>query len=207
MLVTNNYLKGENILSVRTENTADKILSSTVDLMSEKGYKAVTIKEIAATASVSEMTVFRTFGSKKAILDAVIDNYMFSSPIEQTIQQNLKYELETDLLMISELYHEVLARNKKIYLISILERKTMPEIHMSLHNKATKFLSMVTEYLRNMQQQGKVVEGNPEAQALTLMRFNYGKFVSGLLLEDIAPAFPDDDLQASISVIAKGLST
>ncbi|GAA4874939.1 hypothetical protein GCM10023310_63210 [Paenibacillus vulneris] len=193
-------------MSVRTESTAEKILSSTIDLMSEKGYKAVTIKEIAAAASVSEMTVFRTFGSKKAILDAIIDNYMFSSPIEQTIQQNLKYELETDLLMISELYHDVLARNKKIYLISILERKTMPEIHLSLHNKATKFLNIVTEYFRVMQQQGKVVKGNPETQALTLMKFNYGKFVAGLLLESIAPASPNDNLQASIAIIAKGLS-
>ncbi|MBE1443825.1 TetR/AcrR family transcriptional regulator [Paenibacillus sp. OAS669] len=193
-------------MSIRTESTAEKILSSTIDLMSEKGYKAVTIKEIAAAASVSEMTVFRTFGSKKAILDAIIDNYMFSSPIEQTIQQNLKYELETDLLMISELYHDVLARNKKIYLISILERKTMPEIHLSLHNKATKFLSIVTEYFRVMQQQGKVVKGNPETQAITLMKFNYGKFVAGLLLEGIAPASPNDNLQASIAIIAKGLT-
>lgn len=193
-------------MSVRTENTADKILSSTIDLMSEKGYKAVTIKEIAAAASVSEMTVFRTFGSKKAILDAVIDNYLFTAPIEQTIQKNIKYELEKDLIMISELYHDVLGRNKKIFLISIIERKMMPEIHLSLHNKALKFLSIVTEYFRIMQQKGRVIKGNPEAQALTLMRFNYGKFVSGLLLEGIAPSFEDDNLKDSIAVIAKGLS-
>ncbi|PKR86549.1 TetR/AcrR family transcriptional regulator [Heyndrickxia camelliae] len=192
-------------MSSRTENTADKILSSTIDLMSEKGYNAVTIKEIAAAASVSEMTVFRTFGSKKAILDAVIDNYLFSAPIEQTIQKNIKYELEEDLLMISELYHDVLGRNKKIYLISIMERKTMPEIHLSLHNKALKFLSIVTEYFRIMQQKGKVIKGNPEVQAMTLMKFNYGKFVSGVLLEGIAPSFPDDNLKDSIAVIAKGL--
>ncbi|MGE7825576.1 TetR/AcrR family transcriptional regulator [Paenibacillus sp. NPDC093718] len=194
-------------MSTKTENTADKILSSTIDLMSEKGYKAVTIKEIAASASVSEMTVFRTFGSKKAILDAIIDNYMFSVPIEETIQKNIKYELEQDLLMISELYHNVLGRNKKIYLISIMERKTMPEIHQSLHNKALKFLSIVTEYFRVMQEKGKVIKGNPEAHALTLMRFNYGKFISGLLLVGIAPGFPEDNLQDSIAVIAKGLST
>lgn len=194
-------------MSARTENTADKILSSTIDLMSEKGYKTVTIKEIAAAASVSEMTVFRTFGSKKAILDAIIDNYLFSAPIEQAIQKNIKYELEKDLLMISEMYHDVLGRNKKMYLISVIERKTMPEIHLSLHNKALKFLNIITEYFRVMQQKGKVIEGNPETQALTLMRFNYGKFVSGLLLEGIAPDFPDDNLQDSIAVIAKGLST
>ncbi|WP_062049168.1 TetR/AcrR family transcriptional regulator [Bacillus sp. JCM 19034] len=194
-------------MSKKTENTADKILLSTVDLMSDKGYKAVTIKEIAAAASVSEMTVFRTFGSKKAILDAIIDNYLFSAPIEQIIQKNITYELETDLLMISNLYHDVLKRNKKIYLISIMERKTMPEIHLSVHNNALKFLKIVTEYLYVMQQKGKVVKGNPEVQALTIMRYNYGKFVAGTLLEGISSAVLDDDMEEAICIIAKGLKT
>ncbi|MDQ0166149.1 AcrR family transcriptional regulator [Bacillus horti] len=194
-------------MSMKTENTADKIISSTVDLMSDKGYKAVTIKEIAAAASVSEMTVFRTFGSKKAILDAIIDNYLFSAPIEQIIQKNITYELETDLLMISNLYHDVLKRNKKIYLISIMERKTMPEIHLSVHNNALKFLKIVTEYLHVMQQKGKVVKGNPEAQALTIMRYNYGKFVAGTLLEGTSSAVGDDDMEEAISIIARGLKT
>jgi AcrR family transcriptional regulator len=194
-------------LSAKTENTADKILSSTVDLMSEKGYKAVTIKEIATAASVSEMTVFRTFGSKKAILEAVIDNYLFSAPIEQTIHKNITYELEKDLLMISKLYHDVLKRNKKIYLISIMERKTMPEIHLGVHNNASKFLKIVTEYLHVMQQKGKVVQGNPKTQALTIMKYNYGKFVSGTLLEGIESAVVDDDLEVAISIIARGLKS
>lgn len=194
-------------MSIKTENTADKILSSTVDLMSEKGYKAVTIKEIAAAASVSEMTVFRTFGSKKAILDAIIDNYLFSAPVEQIIQKNIIYELETDLLMISKLYHDVLKRNKKIYLISIMERKTMPEIHLSVHNNALKFLKIVTEYLHNMQQKGKVAKGNPEAQALTIMRYNYGKFVASTLLEGTVSEILDDEIEEAISIIARGLKT
>ncbi|MFC4600257.1 TetR/AcrR family transcriptional regulator [Cohnella hongkongensis] len=194
-------------MSIKSENTADKILSSTVDLMSEKGYKAVTIKEIASAASVSEMTVFRTFGSKKAILDAIINSYLFSAPIEQIIQKNITYELETDLLMISKLYHDVLKRNKKIYLISIMERKTMPEIHLSVHNNAVKFLKIVTEYLHTMQQKGKVAKGNPEAQALTIMRYNYGKFVASTLLEGTASAILDDDLEEAIAIIGRGLKT
>ncbi|MBB6731585.1 TetR/AcrR family transcriptional regulator [Cohnella zeiphila] len=194
-------------MSARTDSTADKILECSLDLMSEKGYKAVTMKEIAAAASVSEMTVFRTFGSKQAILDAIIERYLSSAPVERIGRKNFSYELEEDLLMISELYHEVLNRNRKIYLISILERKTMPEIHRRLHDNASKLLQRVTEYFRAMQEKGKVVPGNPEAQALTLMRFNYGKFISGLLLEGIAPAFQDDRLEDAVAIIAKGLST
>ncbi|MFD0713289.1 TetR/AcrR family transcriptional regulator [Paenibacillus sp. GCM10027626] len=189
-------------MSAKIESTADKILSATIDLMSEKGYKAVTVKEIAAAASVSEMTVFRTFGSKKAILDAVIDTYLFSAPIEQTIQNNITYELEADLMMISELYHNVLKKNKKLFLISVMERKTMPEMHLNLHQNASKFFEVVTEYMRMMQEKGKVRPGDPKTQALTLMRFNYGRYVSSILLEENAIA---EDLQEVVAIIAKGL--
>ncbi|SHF38523.1 transcriptional regulator, TetR family [Seinonella peptonophila] len=193
-------------MSSKKEDTADKILSATVNLMAEKGYKAVTIKEIAAFASVSEMTVFRTFGTKKAILDTIINRYLFSEPIEQKIQENITYELESDLLMISKLYHDVLKKNKKIYLISIMERKTMPDIHLNVFKNASKFLGIVTEYLRDMQQKGKVISGNPETLALTIMRYNYGKFVASVLLEGTVSE-PENELKEAISIIAKGLTT
>ena len=182
-------------------------MAATVELMSEKGYKAVTIKEIAAAASVSEMTVFRTFGSKKAILEAILKNYMFSTPIEQIIKQNITYELEADLLMISKLYHDVLKRDKKIYLISVMERKTMPEIHRGVHNNAARFLNIVTEYLKTMQEKGKVVQGDPEIQAMTVMKFNYGKFIASTMLEGIVPEVRKDHIEESISILARGLKT
>jgi len=193
-------------LNEKPESTADKILAATVQLMSEKGYKSVTIKEIAAATSVSEMTVFRIFGTKKAILEAIVDNYLYSMPLEQTIQKKIIFDLETDLLMISKLYHEVLKKNKQVYLISIMERNTMPEIHLNVHKNAAKFLKVVIEYLKTMQQKGKVVKGDPETQALTLMQFNYGKFVASALLEDSTSLLPHDDyLEDAITIIAKGL--
>lgn len=207
MLVVNNYHERSSCyLNEKTKSTADKILSATIQLMSEKGYKAVTIKEIAANAGMSEMTVFRTFGTKKAILEAIIDNYLYTGPIEQQIQKNITFNLEEDLLMISMLYHELLAKNRQIFLISIMERKTMPDIHVNVHKNAAKFLKVVIDYLKVMQEKGKVVDGDPEIQALTLMQFNYGKFVAETLLEGSSSTLPQEDyLREAITIIAKGL--
>lgn len=190
----------------KPKSTADKILAATVQLMAEKGYKSVTIKEIAAASSVSEMTVFRIFGTKKAILDAIIDNYLYTMPLEQTIKEKITYDLESDLLMISRLYHEALKKNKQVYLISIMERNTMPEIHLSVHKNAAKFLNVVIDYLKAMQQKGEVAIGDPETQALTIMQFNYGKFVANALLEDSESMLPRHDyLEDAVKIMAKGL--
>ncbi len=46
-------------------STSDRILQSALQLMKEKGFQPVTIKEIADAANVSEMTIFRHFETKK----------------------------------------------------------------------------------------------------------------------------------------------
>ncbi|UUZ83734.1 TetR/AcrR family transcriptional regulator [Paenibacillus sp. P26] len=50
--------------------TADRILRATLQLMQERGFKSVTVKDIAQASEVSEMTVFRHFESKRGVLEA-----------------------------------------------------------------------------------------------------------------------------------------
>lgn len=207
MLVITNIQGCDTIMNVKTEKSSDKILAVTVKLMAEKGYKAVTIKEIANAAGLSEMTVFRAFGTKKAILDTIIENYMYSMPIEQIIREQLTYDLEVDLLMLSRFYQEMSTKNQEVFLISILERKTMPEIHLKLHDNVAKFRKVVVDYLATMQEKGRVVAGNPQIQASTLMQFNYGKFVANTLIGGgVVPSISDEEyLQEAVSIITKGL--
>ena len=51
---------------------AGKILNSTLQLFSKRGYYDITVKEIANAASVTEGSVFRMFGSKQALLAQAI---------------------------------------------------------------------------------------------------------------------------------------
>src|SRR4051812_23187800 len=92
--------------------TGDKILTVAVDLMSDKGYKTVTTKEIAQEAGVSEMTVFRHFGCKLKILQDAVDKFSCSTPLQHLFDESIEWDLEKDLLMISCAYHEMMGRNR-----------------------------------------------------------------------------------------------
>lgn len=56
-----------------TESTgaAADILAAAAELFAERGYKATTTRAIAERAGVNEVTVFRRFGSKRGILEAI----------------------------------------------------------------------------------------------------------------------------------------
>jgi AcrR family transcriptional regulator len=51
-----------------TEQTRDRLLRAALELMNERGYDAATTAGIAARAGVSEMTLFRHFPTKAALL-------------------------------------------------------------------------------------------------------------------------------------------
>jgi len=55
------------------QDTAAKILSATAELIAERGYGATTTRAIAEQAGVNEVTIFRRFGSKLGILEALAE--------------------------------------------------------------------------------------------------------------------------------------
>jgi len=56
----------------KSEETKQKILETTIDIISEKGYAPTTTKEIAEKAGVSEGTIFKYYGSKKELLRQIV---------------------------------------------------------------------------------------------------------------------------------------
>ncbi|MFZ7942853.1 TetR/AcrR family transcriptional regulator [Neobacillus sp. 19] len=104
-------------------DTSDRLLFSAINLIAEKGYKAVSTKEIAKEASVSEMTLFRHFGTKQGILEAAIDRFYYSTSMKELFDKNIVWDLEKDLLMISEAYHKLMKKNQKVILIAYKGRK------------------------------------------------------------------------------------
>src|SRR5665647_2980426 len=96
-----------------TINTEDKILNASIVLFSQKGYSAVTTKEIAKEAGVSEMTLFRHFESKHNLFEKAFDKFV--SPTKfLSLFEGLEWDLERDLIKICSSYQDNLYKNQKI---------------------------------------------------------------------------------------------
>jgi AcrR family transcriptional regulator len=82
------------------------LLEAAAAVFVENGYAAATVEAIAAKAGMSKKTVYRVFGSKLAMFDAVLDDRFFNIdvPPEQdgcSLQQSLAHTLHAvaDVLM------------------------------------------------------------------------------------------------------------
>ena len=57
-------------------NTKERILDAAIDLISRKGFEAVSIREIAREVGIRESSIYNHFKSKEEILDTIIDYFI-----------------------------------------------------------------------------------------------------------------------------------
>ena len=88
------------------KSTKEKIFDISLDLFSQKGFDAVSVREIARGVGIRESSIYNHYKNKEAILDAIIDYYM------SELHQSGPPEEDEDLLMDQgpEVFFEVGAR-------------------------------------------------------------------------------------------------
>lgn len=187
-------------------NTADRILQSALQLMKDKGFNSVTIKEIADAANVSEMTVFRHFETKKGVLEAAIKKNAVIPSFKRNFEENIVWDLDQDLMLIAKLYLNSMESNKSICLIAVQERNTMPELVGLISDNTEQLKIFITEYFNEMQVKKKIVELDSYVQASTFLSMMFGFFISTALWEtEFINVSRDDFITNSVKTFCNGI--
>lgn len=178
-----------------------------MELIAEKGFKAVTTREIACAAGVSEMTLFRHFGTKQAILERVIDCFYYTKPMQELFAAELAWDLRTDLTRISRIYLMHMTRNSKIIQILIKEWNSAPG-NLTAAKHPRKLKELLVGYFDRMQELGRMIPCSSESQAMIFMWMNYGSFVSRMFSDQAITTVTEEEfIRDSVELFARGVST
>ncbi len=69
---------------MRQTNTKERILDCAIDLFSEKGYKEVSVREIAAAVGIRAASLYKHYENKEAILESIFS--LFRAIMTETQQ-------------------------------------------------------------------------------------------------------------------------
>ncbi|GKU77419.1 TetR/AcrR family transcriptional regulator [Paenibacillus sp. L3-i20] len=185
----------------------ERLMLAAISLISEKGYNGATTLEIAATAGLSEKTLFRRFTSKQNLLEHAFDRYHYAEEMRKLFQEKLVWDLHTDLLLICRTYHEIMNRNRKMIQISMKEEINLPGFKERTKKHPEQLLEFLTSYFVDMAEKGKVISRNPKMDAFSFMMANFGAFINDLGLQCNYPTITMDDfITESVDLFTRALT-
>ncbi len=172
------------------EKTKVKILEAAVDLMTIKGYKEASLREIAKEAGVSNPTIYNYFPNKEKILYAYIEQKIIeTSAILQEIEDFHTYTLREQLQALIETQLELYLEDRE-FVTQIMKMAFTPSLGAMelLYEAKTKFVEIVTEMLDIAIEAGEIEEP-PFREYMPQLFWDYNIAVVAYWIKDDSEMF------------------
>lgn len=134
------------------------VFQAVMGIIAERGYAGATTREIAETAGVSEMTLFRKYGSKAELIKRTI-----SALVEQTEFESMtRYtgDIRTDVLRVLQAYQDTVILHERFFFALFTEFSHTPELTDSLSQPLELFHS-IGKLLARYQSEGVLKTEHP----------------------------------------------
>lgn len=143
----------------------EKIIEYAMIVFGEKGYTATTLREIADKAQVTEMTLYRHFGSKENLFQEVIMRFSPASMLSEELDDHLTGDLKKDLTFLASSYLNIALPRVNMIRLGFIEAPNNPELARVVGQIPIRLKSHLTDYLNHLHQQKKIPQNNYEALA------------------------------------------
>ncbi|MEW6162245.1 MAG: TetR/AcrR family transcriptional regulator [Nitrospirota bacterium] len=163
---------------MKKPNTEEKLLEATLRLISEKGYLGATTREIAQEAGVTELTLFRHFGSKEKLFEEVLKRYTFLPKLRELLLQLEGLSFDKALRLVGIRFLETLKERKPLIMIMLSEMNIYPDKIRAVYNGfIDELIQTLANYLGSLQKTGLLrnFSNRIAARAFLGMIFSYFK--------------------------------
>jgi len=178
-----------------TSNPArERIIDASLKMFGERGFKGSTTKEIAGKARVNEVTIFRLFGSKRDLFEAVIVERSPMALIKREISLDPDADIEDLFVRNAKAVLGILRSNKHLFMVMFGDAWRQPRTRSTISNvlmkKGTEFGA---EFMRVQMERGRIRTMEPEIVARAWMGMVQAYFITTDLLEGRSPSLEDDE--------------
>jgi AcrR family transcriptional regulator len=160
----------------------DRLLEAALRVFEEGGSRGATTRRIAAEAGVNEVTLFRLFGSKAALLSAALHASMRRAPDGVLPPTPVRPEAEL-LTWVSERMRTLLDR-RDVMRAAMAEMAQCPDMAGPVTTGPVQTARELTAYIRQMQSSGMA---DPAVDASAAAAMLMGAMFTDVMTRDMMP--------------------
>jgi AcrR family transcriptional regulator len=164
----------------RKDATRERILDTAGRVFAENGYTRATTRALAAAAGITEVTLFRHFGSKEKLFAAMVERYG-GQAVVAVLEAQLSGDYRTDLLRIGQTFLTILMQRREVVRLMLCEAGHFPELAETLSQNPRLLREMLARYLQQQIDQGCIRPLNVEAAAQAF----WGMFFAYAVILDV----------------------
>lgn len=187
--------------------TRARIIEAATKAFACEGVQGATTREIARVAGVNEVTLFRHFASKEALLKAVIENVLVLQTEAFAHPEAWTYDLQIDLKHYARIYYKMLEAQEDLIRTFIGEAKRHPEEARQVMQEAAKPLrNKLVAYVRSTQAQGKIRDDIDPVSTVDMFT---GMLLAGMLRRSAALNLDysrEDYINNCVDIFIRGIS-
>ena len=104
----------------------EKVFQAVLETVIERGYIGATTRQLAEAADISEVTLFRKYGSKQALVKRAFDGIIEQSDFDAALRYS--GDVAADLLRVVQTYQDSAVRHSRFIAIMLSEMPHAPEL-------------------------------------------------------------------------------
>lgn len=164
----------------------DRILDAAKRIYAQHGFRGATTRLIAIEAGVNEVTLFRTFGSKAALFEALMDGHVAKSPIPEL--PDAPVDPQREMTDWCGAVFEHLRENSALIRTSFGEIEERPEAAVCMCEGPNCAGMLLTDYVLRLQSIGLAA---PDVDIRTAISMLMSSMFGDAISRDVMPsAFP-----------------
>lgn len=195
--------KTDAIRTASPEETRQRILAATRELIARKGRRGTTTREIAERAGVNEATLFRHFGNKDSLIMACTQHFCGTIQL-QGLVSTLSGDLEEDLLIIARSLLERLENVRDLIIMSLSEEDAEYGAADQAWRAPHAIHQIIVDYMARQVQNGKI-KGNPVWLARFFMGMIFARVIGRKKFPETMPLEPEEQTAFQVNVFLNGV--
>jgi len=177
----------------------EQIFQAIIETITDYGYSGATTRQIAETAGISEVTLFRKFNNKASMVNSAIAAMIKNIDFESATQYS--GDIRSDLKRVISAYQSTAVLHSRFFVIILNEMKHNSEAD-HLMNVPSELLHHIGELIKRYQSEGVLRQEHPLHAASGLLGpLIFATMINSTKTENNIPAI---DLEFHIDCFLRG---